>query len=310
MAPANESKRRPPPGPGADEPGVAAQPLSPGLWLVATPIGNAADITLRALDVLRRADVLACEDTRRTRKLLEIHGISLAGRPVLSYNDQNGAARRPEILRHLAAGRSVAYASDAGTPLIADPGYRLVTEARAEGHDVHVAPGPSAVLAALSVAGLPTDRFLFAGFLPVKSAARKREAAALAGVPATLVFFEAPRRLAACLADLAEALGEERPAAVVREITKLHEETVRGTLGELARRYADLPAPRGEAVLVIGPPGKEAGTPDAEGLDRLIRQALDHGSVKDAAREVAAATGLPRREVYARAVEIAGETGR
>lgn len=304
MARPDESKRPQPGDRGTAGDGVAASPLPAGLWLVATPIGNAADITLRALDVLRRADVLACEDTRRTRKLLEIHGIPVAGRPLISYNDVNGAARRPEIMRLLEAGRSVAYASDAGTPMVADPGYRLVEAARAGGHDVHALPGASAVLVALCLAGLPTDRFLFAGFLSAKQGARRREAAELARIPATLVLFESPRRLADCLADLADAMGPDRPAAIVREATKLHEETVPGTLAGLARHYGAADAPRGEVVIVIGPPGAEA-APAADDVDAMIRAALEDASVKDAARAVAEATGLPRREIYARALELA-----
>ena len=306
MARPEESKRRPRPRTGPAGEGVARPPLPAGLWLVATPIGNAGDITLRALEVLSGADVLACEDTRRTRKLLEIHGISLGGRPIRSYNDANGAARRPEILRHLGEGRSVAYASDAGTPMIADPGYRLVEAARAAGHAVHVAPGASAAIAALCLAGLPTDRFLFCGFLPTRAGQRQREIAELAGIPATLVIFEAPRRLPACLADLAAGLGRDRAAAVVREATKLHEETLAGTLGELARHYGeDGREARGEAVIVVGPPeARPAEVDTADDLDAMIRSALAEGSVKDAARAVAEATGLPRRDIYARAVEI------
>lgn len=285
--------------------GDAAPPLSPGLWLVATPIGNAADITLRALDVLARADVLAAEDTRRTRQLMDIHGIALAGRPMVSYHDRNGAARRPQILDWLAEGRSVAYASDAGTPLIADPGYRLAEAVRDAGHGVHAAPGASAVLTALSLAGLPTDRFLFAGFLPPKSAARRTALAELAAVPATLVFYESPRRVAAVLADMAEVLGD-RPAALTRELTKKFEEVRRGTLSGLAGALAEEDAPRGEVVLVVGPPG-DAAPPSVDDLDALLIAALEGSGTKDAARAVADQTGLPRREVYARALVLAGK---
>ncbi len=303
MAGHRESKRPHESVAATDDAGVATPPLSAGLWLIATPIGNAADVTLRALDVLRRVDVLACEDTRRTRKLLEIHGISTNGRTVMSYNDMNGPARRPEIMQHLKNGKSVGYASDAGTPLIADPGYRLVEEARMAGFAVHALPGPSAVLAALCLAGLPTDRFMFSGFLPVRQAARRREAATLAGIPATLVFFESPRRLAACFADLAATLGPDRQAAVVREATKLHEETQTGTVSELAERYAAMEAPKGEAVIVIGPPVATE-TLDEEGLDQMIRTALLDGTLKDAARMVADVTGRPRKEIYSRALEL------
>jgi len=207
-------------------------------------------------------------------------------------------------MRFLAKGQSVAYASDAGTPLVADPGYRLVIAAREAGHDVHVAPGASAVLAALSVAGLPTDRFLFLGFLPVKSAARRREIARFADIPATLVIFESPRRLAACLADMAGGIGAGRQIALVREVTKMFEEVRRGTIAELAARYAGEATPKGEIVLVIGPPDPADRPTDKGLLDRMLREALAAGSVRDAATTVAAALGLARREVYARALEI------
>ena len=303
MVETDESKR-PPGGPkAAPEAGVAGPPLPAGLWIVATPIGHAADITLRAIDTLTRAEIIACEDTRRTRKLMEMHGIALNRRRVVSYNDRNGAARRPEILDHLAAGRSVAYASDAGTPLVADPGYRLVEAARAAGHAIHAIPGPSAVLAALVLSGLPTDRFLFAGFLPAKSAARRRDLAELATVRATLVVFEAPRRLAACLSDMTDVLGADRSVAVIREMTKIHEETVTGSLGDLAARYAGIDPPRGEAVVVVGPPARRS-EPAAEDLDDALSDALSGHSVRDAAQMVAERLGLPRRTVYARAIEL------
>lgn len=277
-------------------------PLEPGLHLVATPIGAARDITLRALDILREADVLAAEDTRQARKLMEIHGVPLSGRKVVPYHDHNGAAQRPRLLEALRAGQSVAYVSDAGTPLIADPGYRLAEAAIAEGLVVRAAPGASAVLAALSVAGLPTDRFLFAGFLPPKSAARRGVLGELAAVPATLVFYESPRRLAECLADMRAVLGD-RPAAVGRELTKRFEETRRGTLNGLAEEYAAEDAPKGEVVVVIGPPGASA----AVDLDGALQAALAGNSLKDAAQVVAAATGLPRKQVYARALELSGK---
>lgn len=277
-------------------------PLEPGLHLVATPIGAARDITLRALDILREADVLAAEDTRQARKLMEIHGVPLSGRKVVPYHDHNGAAQRPRLLEALRAGQSVAYVSDAGTPLIADPGYRLAEAAIAEGLVVRAAPGASAVLAALSVAGLPTDRFLFAGFLPPKSAARRGVLGELAAVPATLVFYESPRRLAECLADMRAVLGD-RPAAVSRELTKRFEETRRGTLNGLADEYAAEDAPKGEVVVVIGPPGASA----AVDLDGALQAALAGNSLKDAAQVVAAATGLPRKQVYARALELSGK---
>ncbi len=309
MARADESKRPHRTADSGDGGGVADPPLSAGLWLVATPIGHADDITLRALTVFRRADVLACEDTRRTRKLLEIHGIPIAGRRMISYNDANGSARRPEIMRLLEEGRSVAYASDAGTPLIADPGYRLVEAAQAAGHSVQAVPGASAVLTALTLSGLPTNRFLFCGFLPVKQGARRREAKGLAEIDATLIFFESPRRLAASLADLAGILGASRQAAVIREATKMYEETVRGSLDELAQHYGAIAAPKGEAVLVVGPPAVSAAGPGADHLDELLHAALREGSVKDASKAVADATGLSRRDVYTRAVAISEMTG-
>ena len=300
-----ESKRSGSGPQGKPDGGVATPPLSPGLWLVATPIGNAADITLRALDVLARADVLAAEDTRRTRQLLDIHGVSLNARKMISYHDRNGAQRRPQILALLAEGKSVAYASDAGTPLIADPGYRLAAEVRDAGYEVHAAPGASAVLTALSLSGLPTDRFLFAGFLPPRQSARRKALSELAAVPATLVFYESPRRVAATLGDMAETLGADRDVALTRELTKKFEEVRRGTLGTLAAELAGQDAPRGEIVLVVGGPSGTREN-DAEDLDHLLSEALQTLGTKDAAREVATRTGLPRREVYARALVLSG----
>ncbi len=279
--------------------------LAPGLYLVATPIGAARDITLRALDILREADVLAAEDTRQARKLMDIHRVSVAGRPLLPYHDHNGAQQRPRLLAALGEGKSVAYVSDAGTPLVADPGYQLAQAAIAAAHPVFAAPGASAVLAALSVAGLPTDRFMFAGFLPPKSAARLGALGELAAVPATLVFYESPRRLAPALADMAKVLGPERPAAMCRELTKRFEEVRRGRLAELATYYAEAEAPKGEVVVVVGPP--MAAAADAETLDMALARALEGNSLKDAAQIVAAATGLPRKQVYARALELSGK---
>lgn len=280
--------------------------LAPGLYLVATPIGNARDITLRALDVLAAADAIAAEDTRETLKLMRMHGLAAAGRPVVSYNDRNGPERRPQILEWLRQGMSVALCSDAGTPLIADPGYRLAEAARAEGVAVTALPGASAAVTALTLSGLPSDRFLYAGFLPARQAARRKALAELAGVPATLVLYESPRRLAAALADMADVLGAARPGAVTRELTKRFEEVRRGTLAELAAHYAGAAAPKGEVALVVGPPGPApAATPET--LDAALRRALAEQSVRDAAREVAERLGLPRREVYARALELAGK---
>jgi len=288
--------------------GLSPTPLEPGLYLVATPIGNAADITLRALDVLARADVIAAEDTRQTRKLMNIHGIALAGRPMVSYHDRSGAGRRPQILAWLHDAKSVAYCSDAGTPLVADPGFRLAEAALAEGLSLTAIPGASAVLTALSLAGLPTDRFLFAGFLPPKRGARKKTLAELAAVPATLIFFESPRRLASTLADMAEILGNTREAAVARELTKKFEQLRRAPLADLARQYTAEDAPKGEVVILIGPPNPAAiRAKSAASLDGELTAALATLSIKDAVREVAARLELPRRDVYARALELVKE---
>ena len=278
--------------------------LAPGLYLVATPIGAARDVTLRALDILAAADVLAAEDTRSLRRLMEIHGVRRAGRPIVAYHDHNAARQIPRLLADLADGRSVALVSDAGTPLIADPGYRLVAEATAAGLPVRAAPGASALLAAVAVAGLPTDRFLFAGFLPPKAGARTRALGELAAVPASLVFYESPRRLAESIAAMAETLGAERPAAVCRELTKRFEEVRRDSLAALAAHYADAGAPKGEVVVVVGPPQAAAVTADT--LDAALADALATQSVREAAAAVARDLDLPRREVYARALELAG----
>ena len=277
---------------------LAARPLAPGLYLVATPIGNLGDVTLRALETLAAADLIACEDTRVTARLLERYGIRTALTP---YHDHNAAAARAKILARLRDGRTVALVSDAGTPLVSDPGYRLVRAAQDEGFAVTAVPGPSAVLAALAVAGLPTDRFFFEGFLPPKDAARRARIAELARVPATLVLFETGPRMADALAALAEGLGD-RSATVCRELTKLHEEIRRDTLGALARAYGSDAETRGEFVLVIAPPQTRAAT--AEEIDALLQQALRTQSVKDAVGAVAAATGEPRAQVYRRALAL------
>ena len=277
----------------------------PALHLVSTPIGAARDITLRAIDILRDADVLAAEDTRTLRRLMEIHGIPLAGRMVLPYHDHNGPAMRPKLMAALAEGKSVAYASDAGTPLVADPGFQLARTAIAEGHKVRAAPGASAVLAALTVAGLPTDRFLFAGFAPQKQSARRTFLSTFGQVPATLVFYESPKRLASMLGDMAAMLDPERPVAVCRELTKRFEQVRRGPLGQLAAEYAEETPPKGEIVIVIGPPDGERHDPET--IDDMLRKALETLRIRDAADAVATATGLPRREVYQRALEIKGE---
>lgn len=297
-------------------PGVAPKPrtkprpaaaLAPGLYLVATPIGNAADITLRALDVLKRADVIAAEDTRQTRKLMNIHGIPLGNRPIVSYHDQNGAARRPQIEGWLEEGCAIAYCSDAGMPLIADPGFRLVEMALAGEHAVTTVPGASAVLTALSLSGLPNDRFLFAGFLPVKAAAKARVLAELGRVPATLIFFENPRRLAATLAEMTALLGPDRQVALARELTKRFEEVRRGTLGSMAEALGAEDAPKGEMVLMLGPPPDTDSVVEDADIDAALAEALETLSVKDAAREVATRFSLPRRDIYARALEVAGK---
>jgi 16S rRNA (cytidine1402-2'-O)-methyltransferase len=278
-------------------------PLAGGLYLVATPIGNLGDITLRALEVLAAASVIACEDTRITRRLTERYGIAT---PLTPYHEHNAAEARPRLLARLAAGEAIALVSDAGTPLISDPGYKLVRAAQEAGHAVTALPGPSAVLAALSLAGLPTDRFFFEGFLPAKSAARQKRIAALRTVPATLVLFESGARLAATLADLAQGLGR-RPAAVCRELTKLHEDVRRGDLAQLAADYAAGGETRGEMVVVVAPPPEDVAA--SGDIDDLLRQALARVSVKDAVGEVVVATGRPRREVYQRALELSKEAG-
>ena len=279
--------------------------LAPGLWIVATPIGNARDITLRALDVLRSAEVLACEDTRRTRSLLSLHGIPVAGRTMISYNDTNGAQRRPAILEALARGQSVALASDAGTPLIADPGYKLVRMARAEGAAVHTVPGPSSLTAALTVAGQPTDRIHFAGFLPAKATARRTALTELARIDATLVLFETARRLPETIAAVAETFDPAREAAICRELTKLYEEAIIAPIGDLADgRLAGL---RGEVVMVIAPPDAGAGGAiDEAELDADLKALVQAHGVSEAARQLAARTGLNRRDLYARALTLGG----
>ena len=277
---------------------MPAPAAKPGLYLVATPIGNLGDITLRALEVLAGADVIACEDTRVTRKLLDRYGIAT---PLTPYHEHNATEARPKLLARLADDQAVALVSDAGTPLISDPGYRLVRDAVASGHSVTALPGASSVLTALPLSGLPTDRFFFEGFLPPKRAARQKRIAALASIPATLVLFETGPRIADSLADLTSGLGD-REAAICRELTKLHEEIRRGPLGELASAYISGAETRGEFVIVIAPPSEQEVQTDE--LDELLRQALARVSTKEAVAEVALATGKPRREVYRRALEL------
>jgi 16S rRNA (cytidine1402-2'-O)-methyltransferase len=278
------------------------RPVPPGLHLLATPIGAARDITLRALDILASADVLAAEDTRTLRHLMEIHGVALNDRPLIAYHDHNGQAVRPRLLRALKDGKSVAYASEAGTPLIADPGFQLARAAIAEGLTVLAAPGPSAVLAALTVSGLPSDRFLFAGFPPSGAGDRARFLAELAQVPATLILYESPKRINRLLTEMADSFGKDRLAAVCRELTKRFEEVSRGTLGDLAEAFAGR-AVKGEIVVLADRPGDRA--VDEAGIETALRDALARGSVKDAAAEVSAALNLPRKDVYRMALQLA-----
>ena len=271
--------------------------LSPGLYIVATPIGNLGDLSSRAAEVLKGADVIAVEDSRVTAKLLNHLGIK---RPMTPYHDHNAEAVRPGLVARMAAER-VVLVSDAGTPLISDPGYKLVRDARAAGHPVTTIPGPCAAIAALTLAGLPTDRFLFLGFLPAKAGARATAIAEVAGVRATLILYESGPRLAATLAALAEGLGD-REAGVAREITKRFEECVTGTLGALAVRYADTP-PKGEIVVIVAPPGEPAPASE-EDADAALREALARLPASKAAAEVAKRLGLDRRELYARAMDL------
>jgi 16S rRNA (cytidine1402-2'-O)-methyltransferase len=281
---------------------LTAPKAAPGLYLVATPIGNLGDITLRALETLAGVDVIACEDTRITRRLIERYAVSV---PLTPYHEHNAAAVRPKILERLAQGAAIALVSDAGTPLISDPGFKLVREVCAAGHSVTALPGPSSVLAALSVAALPTDRFFFEGFLPVKEAARRTRLAELARIDATLVLFESGSRVADTLRDLADVMGE-RNAAICRELTKLHEDISRAPIAELAKSVDRLET-RGEFVLVIGPPPASARIMQRDELDSLLRDRLRHDSVKDAVAHAVELSGRPRREIYARALELARE---
>ena len=278
--------------------GQPAVSLDPGLYVVSTPIGNLRDITLRALDVLAAADEVLAEDTRVAGKLMSAYGLKVRLSP---YHDHNGAERRPGLIRALQGGAKIALISDAGTPLVSDPGWKLAHEALEAGVKVIPIPGASAMLAGLVASGLPSDKFLFAGFLPPKSGARKSAAEALKAVPGTLIFYESGPRLADALADLASVLGD-RDAAVTRELTKMFEETRRGTLSELATHYAEAGPPRGEIVLLVGPPGEHEVTP--ERLDAALRDALDGQPTKAAANAVAEALGLPKREVYQRALQL------
>jgi len=280
---------------------IAEIGLGPGLYLVATPIGNLGDVTLRALAVLRGVDRIYCEDTRVTGRLLARYGIETR---LDLYHDHNAERARPAILAALRRGARIALVSDAGTPLVSDPGFKLVRAAVAENLPVTMAPGPSAALAALVLSGLPPDVVLFAGFLPPRRAARRRVLERWSGLAATLVFFESAPRLAGCLADMSDLLGN-RSAAVARELTKLHEEVRRGRLDDLAEHYRDAGPPRGELAIVIGAP--EPNPPDRAEVSERLRAALAKAGVRDAVTQLAAETGLPRRELYRLALAIRGE---
>lgn len=282
-----------------------AEPIAAGLHVVATPIGNLADMSFRALSTLASADAILAEDTRVSRKLLAHYGITT---PLVAYHEHNAAEMRPKIMARLKAGEKFALISDAGTPLVSDPGFKLVESALDDGISVTPVPGASAVLAALVAAGLPTDRFFFEGFLPPKSAARSERLERLAAIPGTLVFFESPRRVAEMLEDAARIFGP-RKAAVARELTKLFETVKRGTLPELALLYSEMDTPKGEIVVLIGPPLEDLPRVDTHDLDELLRKHLAHLSVKDATAVVVADTGLPKRQVYARAVALARGDG-
>jgi 16S rRNA (cytidine1402-2'-O)-methyltransferase len=296
----------------AGQPGLDAQPshgpggskrqpaaLEPGLYLVATPIGNAQDLSQRAIAVLRSADVVAVEDTRVSGRLFAMHDINAR---MTTYHDHNAAARRPQLIKRMKDGESVALVSDAGTPAIADPGYKLVGAAIDAGLEVTAVPGANAGLTALILSGLPTDRFLFEGYLPPRTSARRRVLAEHAAIPATLIFQESNKRLASSLADMADILGN-RDAAIGRELTKMYEEMRRGSLADLAARAAAEGPPKGEIVVVVAGPGR-APEIDAAALDGMIVEALASLSVRDAAERVAAATGLARKQIYSRALAL------
>lgn len=280
---------------------IPARPLEPALYLVATPIGNLGDITLRALETLAAADILACEDTRVTRVLLDRYGIRQRPTP---YHEHNAAEAGPRLIEALQAGKSVALVSDAGTPLVSDPGYRLVTQALAQGIRVAPIPGASAVLAALTTSGLPSDAFFFAGFLPVKEGQRRARLEELKAVPGTLIFYESPRRLADSLADMAAVLGA-RPAAVGRELTKTFEEMRTGTIAELAAHYAAANSPKGEIVICVGPPEEAATEP--KDIDRLLLSLSKEMPASKAAAEAARMTGGQKQALYRRLLELKEE---
>ncbi|NVO26623.1 16S rRNA (cytidine(1402)-2'-O)-methyltransferase [Donghicola sp. C2-DW-16] len=280
--------------------------LASGLYFVATPIGTARDITLRALDVLASADVLAAEDTRTLRHLMDIHGIPLGDRPLVAYHDHNGPQARPRLMQALAEGKTVAYASEAGTPLVADPGFQLSKDAIAAGYPVHAAPGASAILTALTIAGLPTDKFLFAGFLPNTKSQRRSALVELGQVPATLVLYESPKRVAAMINDAVEVLGGDREVAICRELTKKFEEVLRGNLSEINAQLSERQL-KGEIVVLIG--RQIASAVNEESIEQQLKDALSRMSVKDASDAVAQANAMPRRKVYQLALKLGKDDG-
>ena len=277
-------------------------PLSSGLYLVATPIGNLGDITFRALEILKRADVILCEDTRTSGKLLSRYGVKTKR---IAYHEHNATKMRPEIMDRLGKGQGLALISDAGTPLINDPGYKLVRDCKAEGFNVTAAPGAASPIVALILSGLPSDHFFYAGFLPPKTMARKKELARFAPIPGSLIFLESPKRLAASLADMAEMLGGTREAAVTRELTKMFEEVRNGTLDELSIHYAEAGAPKGEVVVIVGPANEADNEPSPEDIDARLIDLIKTHRTKDAADILAKETGLKKRDLYNRALELA-----
>tara|TARA_R100001143_G_C3356199_1_gene132475 strand:+ start:700 stop:1704 length:1005 start_codon:yes stop_codon:yes gene_type:complete len=291
---------------GSSKPDERLLPLSSGLYLVATPIGNLGDITFRALDILKRADIILCEDTRTSGKLLSRYGVKTKR---IAYHEHNAAKMRPEIMDRLGKGQALALISDAGTPLINDPGYKLVRDCKAEGFNVTAAPGASSPIVALILSGLPSDHFFYAGFLPPKTSARKKELARFSRIPGSLIFLESPKRLASSLADMAEMLGETREAAVTRELTKMFEEVRTGTLGNLAAHYAAEGAPKGEIVVIVGPQSERDAEPDADDIDARLVELLKTLRTKEAAEQVAKETSLKKRDLYNRALELSKPSG-
>ena len=275
--------------------------LDPGLYFVATPIGAARDITLRAMDVLRDADVLVAEDTRSLRKLMDIHSIPLRGRKIFSYNDHNGSSKRPLIISEIALGKSVSYSSEAGSPLVADPGYQLGREVTNSGYRVVTVPGACAVIAALTVSGLPTNQFFYAGFLPNSKSARQKFLKLVENIPGTLVFYESPKRLNKALIDMLFILGPERPVVIARELTKKFEETIRSTLGEINEKIEGRSI-KGEIVILLGK--KPETVFNLEDLHKILLVELRKNSLKDSVLKIAMRTGVARSLVYKAALEI------